>query len=75
MLTEALQRLGCCDQLNLGSSAGLETLVRRALVVMEAHDHPGERPNYDLVPYLAGAAASSDPGRDRALPNESLESS
>ena len=29
--------------------------------MMEAHDRPGERPNYDLAPYLAGAAASSDP--------------
>ena len=61
LLVEALQRFGCYDQLNLGSSAGLETLVRRALIVMEAHDRRGERPNYDLAPYLAGAAASSDP--------------
>ena len=55
---EALQRFGCYDQLkHLGSSAGLKTLVRRALIVIEAHDRPGERPNFDLAPYLAGAAA------------------
>ena len=43
------------------SSAGLETSVRRALIVMEAHDRPAERPNCDLAPYLAGAAPFSDP--------------
>ena len=56
VLMEALQRFGCRGQLNLGASAGLETLVRRA----QAHDRPGERPDCDLAPYL-GAAASSDP--------------
>ena len=88
--TEAPQGFGCYEKLNLGSSAELDSLVRRALIVMEAHGLPGERPNYDLAPYFAGAAASSDPmprppqlgpaagqghGRDRPLPHESSGSS
>ena len=54
VLMEALQRFG-------GQSAGLETFMRRALILMEAHDCFRERPDYNLAPYLAGAAASSDP--------------
>ena len=59
-IMESLQRFGSYDQVNIGSLAGIETQVRRALILLEAHDRPGEKPNYELATMLAGSTASTD---------------
>ena len=46
-LSEIAEAFVCVDQLNCGSLWGFEKLIRRIMVLEEAHSAPGKPPNWD----------------------------
>ena len=60
-LMESLFYFGTYDQLNLGASAGVECLMRRAAQIIEAYRQDASRPAWHAVKHFGGGAQAMDP--------------
>ena len=59
-LIDAIERAGTYDQLNLGASVAVETLIRRLLAIVEAMGKDAENPDWSLAGDITGEANISD---------------
>ena len=59
VLTDAVYWAGVYDQLNIGASVAIDTLVRRIFTIVDAYGNPS-KPNWDNAKIFGGQGSPDD---------------